>query len=75
MDVMEAIESAAKEYLPKTGGIKKSLGGDIVLVAGWSEHVKPFAEESKFWCNVGHSLGKPSKGDVFNIMKASKNQY
>ena len=73
MDVMQAVEKAAKECLPLTGGKKKGQGGSAV--AGWSEHVKPYAEESKFWFSVWQSLGKPTQGDVFFRMKASKNQY
>ena len=74
MDVMEAIETVAKETLPLSGGTaKKGHSGDIV--AGWSEHIKPYAEDSKFWFSIWESLGKPLQGDVFNRMRLSKNQY
>ena len=71
MDVMEAIETVAKETLPLSGGTaKKGHSGDIV--AGWSEHIKPYAEDSKFWFSIWESLGKPLQGDVFNRMRLSK---
>ena len=73
MNVMEAIQSTSKECLPVTGGSKAGQGGSAV--AGWSEHVKPFAEESKFWCSVWQSQGKLTHGEIFDRMKASKRQY
>ena len=41
----------------------------------WSEHVKPYQNESKFWCSIWLSLGKPSHGSVYWNMIHSKNQY
>ena len=73
MNVMEALEDAAKECLPVSGGMKRKSGRKAV--AGWAEHVRPYAEESKFWSNVWQSLGKPNQGEVFYNMKLSKNQY
>ena len=73
VNIMEAIETAAKECLPLTGGSSKGKGGSAV--AGWSEHVKPYADESKFWDSVWQSMGSPTHGDVFNNMRSSKNQY
>ena len=72
MEVMEAIESAGKECLPSVG---KMRGTSTGVVAGWSEHVKPFAQESKFWSSVWVSLGRPTYGEVFENMKLSKRQY
>ena len=73
MNVLEAIEKSAEECLPVSGGAKRMSGRKVV--AGWAEHVRPYAEESKFWFSVWQSLGKPSQGDVFDNMKLSKNQY
>ena len=30
-----------------------------------AEHVKPFADESKFWGSIWQSLGYPNEDDVF----------
>ena len=73
MNVIEAVETAAKESLPLSGGGKNGNGGSVV--AGWSEYVKPYAEDSKFWFSVWESLGKPMEGEIFSRMKMSKNQY
>ena len=76
MSVLEAVESAAKECLPSSGG----GGGECSskrqhLIPGWSEHVKPFCEESKFWGAVWESAGKPADGDLHDLMMKSKCQY
>ena len=39
------------------------------------EHVKPYADESKFRSSVRVSEGKPTVGEIFENMKKSKGQY
>ena len=70
---LEAIESAAEKCLPKTGGYNSSRRKDIL--PGWNEHVKPYSEESKFWCSVWVSSGKPHIGYIAENMKHSRRQY
>ena len=72
MQVLEAIESAGKECLPIAGGSKL---GKKYPIPGWTEHVKPYQEESKFWFSLWLSQGKPQHGEMFNFMRYSKNQY
>ena len=74
MEVMGAMEQAAKECLPMTGNGRQGNKGNKV-VAGWSENVRPYAEESKFWGSIWVSLGRPSRGECFDRMKDSKRQY
>ena len=74
MEVMEAMEQAAKECLPTTCP-GKQVGKGKTVVAGWTEHVKPYAEDSKFWGSIWASMGKPNSGDCFEMMKNSKRQY
>ena len=69
---MESIESAGRECLPAVG---KNVKGSKKPVLGWSEHVKPYQNESKFWCSIWISLGKPTQGYVYWNMIHSKNQY
>ena len=72
MQVMESIETAGKECLPIVGGSK---AGNKNPVPGWTEHVKPYKDESMFWDGVWQSLGHPGHGDVYNNMRYSKSQY
>ena len=48
MGILEAVESSASECLPSTGGGKERS----FSTPGWSEYVKPFCDESKFWYSV-----------------------
>ena len=59
MEVLEAVESAAGECLPVSGGGNSS---NFTVTPGWSEYVKPFCEESKFWFSVWQSAGHPARG-------------
>ena len=74
MTVLEAVESASKECLPSTGG---GGGGKVrkEIVPGWTELVKPYADESKFWKSIWTSEGEPRGGQTFENMKYSKRQY
>ena len=72
VDILESIETAAKDSLPSTGGIQRR-GKSII--PGWSEYVKPYCSESKFWRSIWISSGKPNCGYIFQAMNQSKNQY
>jgi hypothetical protein len=74
MSVLEAVESTSKDCLPSIGGGGKTRKD---TVAGWSEFVIPYADESKFWTrsSVWSSEGSPRGGQTFVNMKHSKRQY
>ena len=72
MDILQAVEGTAKECLPSTGGAR-----DYVKLTkpGWTEYVKPYCDESRFWHSVWLSSGSPTAGPLFEYMKSSKGQY
>ena len=72
MQILEAVEDAAKDTLASKGG---GSGGGRRSIAGWTEFVQPYAEESKFWYSMWLSAGKPPEGALVDAMKQSKNQY
>ena len=47
----------------------------FIVVPGWAEYVKPFAEESKFWFAIWCSAGKPDSGSLYDVMLFSKRQF
>ena len=71
LDLLQAMESSAKECLPST----KGGHARVHPTPGWAEYVKPYCEESKFWSSVWSSSGKPNTGPLFELMKHSRNQY
>ena len=75
MEVLEAIENAAKESLPTVGGKGASRSRPVSKVPGWNEFVQPYNEESKFWHSVWVSSGKPPDGQLLHLMRQSKHQY
>ena len=72
--VLDSVEEMAREHLPKTGG-GEERNDNRRRIPGWTEFVTPFQNESKFWFAVWQSANKPKQGDLFNIMKTTKNQY
>ena len=73
VSVMESIESAARISLPTSGNMHSNNRHEVV--PGWSDLVKPYAAESKFWYSVWLSSGKPIGGYIFDCMKTSKSKY
>ena len=73
MAVLEAVEGASKECLPSTGGGQSK--GKCDIIPGWTEHVKSYSDESKFWKSTWQSAGQPPMGQLFENMKYSKRQY
>ena len=45
------------------------------VVKGWNTLVKPVKEEATFWHNLWHDCGRPREGEVYNVMKKTRNQY
>ena len=69
------MESAGLECIPssgQSGGIKTKCRAKL---AGWSEYVAPYANESKFWYSVWSAAGRPLYGDIFVNMRYSKRQF
>ena len=42
---------------------------------GWKEEVKPQRSDAMFWHGVWKSAGRPNTGQLFEIMKRTRNQY
>ena len=49
LSVLQAMEAAARECLPITGGCSKRQNG----MPGWNEYVKPFSDDSRFGLMYG----------------------
>ena len=44
-------------------------------IPGWNDQVKPLKENSSFWYSVWTSAGRPLQGELYNIMKKTRNSY
>ena len=74
LTVLEAVETAAVECLASSGRGKQGPGHPQV-VPGWTDYVRPYSVESKFWFATWQSAGKPRAGPLFEAMLYSKRQY
>ena len=74
MSIMETMEAVAIECLHSAGGGSPNKGVHDA-VQGWTQYVKPFCEESKFWHATWYSAGQPRVGPLHDIMVYSKRQY
>ena len=72
VEVLQAVESSARECLPSSGG---GAGMSRLTRPGWTEYVKPYCDESKFWYSVWQADGSPCTGPLYEQMKSSKAQY
>ena len=64
MGIYQAVDTAAKECLPTSGGGGRRSGR---VIPGWNEYVKPFQDESLFWDGVWKAAGCPNIGELCNI--------
>ena len=54
IEILEAVEKSGRQCLPIVGGKKRKKNNGSG--PGWSEHVKPYAEENRFWSNQWKTL-------------------
>ena len=72
VDILETIQNVARDTLPISGGGNSSKKK---TTPGWSEHVLPYQEESKFWHSLWDSAGRPNTGHLYQAMKEARQQY
>ena len=68
--ITSVIDDAVTRNIPASNGQHKD--GEI---AGWTQYVKPYQDEAKFWHSVWTSYGRPENNPIHDIMKTSKNQF
>ena len=74
LDVLGAVEASSQHSLPSSSSMGKGKTKKSI-VPGWSQYVKPYADEDRFWSNVWQSHGKPKFGPAFENMKYARSQY
>ena len=70
-DVLDAVDQSIKTIaMSKRQNINKAK-----IVPGWSDVVKPFCDEAKFWHAIWSSAGRPLNTTLHHIMKQTRNRY
>ena len=70
-NVLEVIDKCIAKFIKR----KRKNIPKAKVVPGWSDIVKPFCEDAKFWNAIWISAGKPINTTLHNIMKHSRNKY
>ena len=65
----------AEEYIPYTRPKVGNIPSKKKSVPGWLELVRPCQDKSRFWYQVWWSAEKPRAGQLFNIMRYTRNQF
>ena len=74
LHILEAIEAAGHECLPSSK-LSNSNKTKNNKVPGWTDFVKPYAADNKFWSEIWRSQGRPKYGACFEYMKHARKQY
>ena len=69
-EVLGAIDSSIKSIASAKRQTTRAK-----IVPGWSDTVKPFCEEAKFWHAIWISAGRPINTELHRIMKRTRNAY
>ena len=70
--IVNSIDSSVNNNIPMSGNNHAARGS---VIPGWSEHVKPFREDAKFWHAIWVSLGRPLNCEVHRVMKHTRNLF
>ena len=71
--ICEALDRAASSCLPLVGHPVQQ--GGHKMTPGWTEYVKPYQTDSRFWSGVWRAAGSPDVGDLYEINRQAKMQY
>ena len=75
IDIIDSIEKPAKDHIPYRNQQHRNATSDRKVIPGWNELVKPYKDESVFWYSIWWSAGKPNTGELYQIMRHTKNQF
>ena len=75
LDLMGAVIESSHANIPMVGGHQGTNKPDSHCVPGWKEEVAPLREASQFWHSVWLSAGRPNTGQMFEIMKRTRNKF
>ena len=68
--ILNSIDSAVNSHIPSC-----SAPVNNHVKPGWSEFVKPFKDDARFWYSIWISLRKPINCEVHRVMKHTRNAY
>ena len=73
LDVLGAVLESSHATIPMEGGGQQRVKPDSGCVPGWREEVAPYRKNAVFWHSFWLSAGQPTKRQLFEIMKRTRN--
>ena len=70
-EILDAIDSS----IETVASTKRQNKRKAKIVPGWTDMVKPFSENAKFWHAIWISAGRPLNTELHRIMKRTRNAY
>ena len=74
LDILGALIECSHDNIPMVGGEGKGET-ETEVMPGWKETVEPFREKAAFQHSIWESSGRPTRGEVKNIMARTRTQY
>ena len=75
LDLLGSVIESTHATIPMVGGRAGAARPESGGVPGWREAVAPYRKDSLFWHSVWLSAGRPNTGQLFEIMKRTRNQF
>ena len=75
LDLMGSVIESSHAIILMVDGRAGAARPDSGCVPGWREAVAPCRKDSLFWHSVWLSAGRPNTGQLFEIMKRTRNRF
>ena len=75
LDMLNCVIESSHATIPMVSGRPGSVRPDSGLMPGWKEEVAPAQKDSVFWHAVWRSAGRPSGGELYNVMRSTRAKY
>ena len=75
LHMLRAVTKSSHATIPMVGGGQGRGKPDSGCVLGWREEVAPQQKTAVFWHSVWMSAGRPNTGQLFEIVKRTRNQF
>ena len=69
-NLLNLIDSSVISNIPLSGGPRQDK-----VIPGWTDLVKPYHDDAKFWYAIWLSCGKPTNCEIHNVMKRTRNVF
>ena len=73
LEVLFTLIESSYKAIPVSRSVNKAK--KIKELPGWSEYVEPLRSDARFWYSIWLGLGKPNRGQIYNVMCWTRNKF